>query len=330
MCSGVDSDSGCDTTPSSLPADDQPSQCSKNVGDGCTNDDECCNAKCGTDSICYKECQGVGDYCETDDDCCESGKCSGGLNPFCYKNLPEAVTAPPLATAVVSGKRVRIQLLSFSPFELFGLLIYDKTGNNIAEAGSTGVSINSDLTEGQAIDAITSNEESCILKQIGSWIEITLGSNADISAIEIYSKSMADGYDQAPAEVVISVGDDGSVPQKYTLLHTIAGSRSQTLYAAEFRDLCTSSTDCFDACKDEDCKKACGWHMGNGIYDPSLWCAMGTPDKEKLSLKICENQAAASVRNRDFTVIEDHRLLSNQCSQNEVPIEISSKWISLL
>ena len=310
-------------------------ECSKFVGDECTGDTECCyGAKCGTDSICYNECQGIGDYCENDDDCCHRSKCSGGVHPFCYKSAPEAVAAPPLARTVIAGKRVRIQLLSFDPFELLGLLIYDKTGKNVAEAGTAGVSISSYLIEDQAINAITSNEGGCILKQIGSWVEVTLASNTEISAIEIYSKSMADGYDQAPGIVVISIGNESnSIPQKYALMSTIAGSRSQYSYAAGFRDMCTSSNDCINKCgEDEDCKKACGWNMGNGVYDPSMWCAMSKIDRENLSLKICEDQvaaAAATVFDQGAVVAEARQLsttqLETQCSQDEVPIDISSK-----
>ena len=329
FCGDEISDSKCGTTPS--PAESPSTECSKFVGEECTSNAECCHdAMCGTDSICYKECQYMGDNCKTDDDCCGTGKCSRGINGFCYKNLPANVEAPPLASKVIAGKRVRLQLLSLSPFELFELLIYDKSGTNIAEASTPGVSISSYQSEGQATNAISSNHEGCILKQIGSWIEVTLGSSADISAIEIYSKEMKDGFNEASRQVVISIGDElNSAPQKYASLYTAAGSTSQITYAAEFRDVCTSSTECFEHCEqDEDCKKACGWEMGGGIFDPSLWCAMGFPDKENITLKLCEDQVAAATNNEGIiTVSEDRELLTTQCAQNEVPIEISSKFI---
>ena len=303
--------------------------CSKFVGDDCINNSECCgSAKCGSDLLCFKECQEQGDYCNTDNDCCETGKCTGGVNPYCYRELPEEVAAAPLSTKVVQGKKVRIQLLSATPFNLLGLLVYNKSGNNIAEATTDGVTITSSLAEGPAANAITSNNEGCTLRQMGSFIEVTLASITDISAVELYSDSMAEDYDEGPTEVVVSIQNDAGKPLSYVLLRSIAGSRSQTVYAAQFRDMCNTSTDCIAACTDEECKKACGWDMGNGNYDPSLWCAIGSPDKEKVALKLCEEQVNASA-NQDLVVAQARRLSSDQCDSGQVEISIESELCAI-
>ena len=347
MCDDVVSDSGCSdqsppplatttttttttattatttTTMMSSPA----LQCSKFVGDDCTTHSECCyGATCGIDSKCYTECGAGGDSCENDGDCCESGKCTGGVNPYCYRAVAEHLAAAPLASEVVHGKKVRIQLLSISPVELLGLLVFDKAGTNIVETNTNDVSITGHLVTGAAVNAITGNEQGCTLTKIGSFVEVTLASSTDISAVEVYTNSMAENYDEAPADLVLSIQDDAGDSSSYAELKTVAGSRSQRIYAADFRNMCTTSTDCIAACADEECKKACGWDMGNGKYDPSLWCAMEYPDKEMLSLELCELQTTIYTnRVEDVVATKARRLSGNQCDSGQAKIEIESE-----
>jgi len=318
------------TTPSASTPEEEESgetRCSKFAGDDCTTDTECCyGAKCGTESKCYTECGAGGDYCVNDGDCCESSKCTGGVNPYCYRALKKQFAAAPLASEVVHGKKVRIQLLSISQVELLGLLVFDNAGTNIVDADTNDVSITDHLVTGSAVNAITGNEEGCTLTKIGSFVEVTLASSTDISAVEVYTNSMAENYDIAPADLVLSIQDDAGDSSSYAELKTVAGSRSQTIYAADFRNMCTTSTACIAACANEECKKACGWDMGNGKYDPSLWCAMEYPDKEMLSLVLCELQTTIYAnRVEDVVATKARRLSGNQCDSGQAKIEIGIK-----